>query len=116
MAEGNSIKFDISLIFQYGGVQGVNQDISLVRLEHTTVSSNAIFYCGETIPNGGCSDKYVRITYNGTRSPWTNISVNITNSTSQDSGTYRIEVYVINPIGSETTRLSSYITVSITKG
>lgn len=120
-SEGNIIQINISLIFQFGGMEGKNMEISLVRLVHKDVSDNAIFFCSKTLPNGTClsTDNYSeRITYTGQRSPWTNITVGINNSVVNDSGTYEVELrasYTITSFVTAQTLFSS-ISISVTKG
>ena len=114
VTEGNSFEINASLIFNFAGPRGENQDITLVRVEHFTT---LIFFCpnGETFCN--TTTNYTeRITYTGQRSPWNNISVTVNNSVLSDNGTYRVLLRVLNPNGDIATTMTSSAIVSVTKG
>ena len=57
-----------------------------------------------------------RISYTGQRSPWTNITVTINDSTLNDSGNYKVEVVTNIPDGQLISTISSPINITITEG
>ena len=119
VTEDEPFLINFSLVFQHGGPQGINQAIHRVRLVNTNYSVMSIFFC--TMSSSSCSSRSDtpysdRITYSGQRSPWSNITVTISDSSIADSGIYRAEVDIFNPNGQSTLMLSSIITISISTG